>query len=109
MTVYRRRVDFGMVNFDDEANRSISDNELQSLLQVMRREMPNLGEVLVIGQLHAMGYAVSRQRVRNAIHATDPLNTTLRWRGILTPRWPYSVAGPNSLWHVGMFMYVQWG
>ena len=46
----------------------------------MRREMPNLGEVLVIGQLHAMGYAVSRQRVRNAIHATNPLNTALGWQ-----------------------------
>lgn len=76
MTVYRRRRDLGMVDFD-EATRNVSDNELQRLLQVMRQEMPNLGEALVIGQLHAMGYAVSRQRVRNAIHATDPLNTAL--------------------------------
>ena len=107
MTVYRRR-DFGMDDFD-EATRSISNNELERLLQVMRREMPNVGEVLVIGQLHAMGYAVSRQRVRNAIHATDPLNTALRWRGILTTRRPYSVAGPNSLWHIGRtkVLYVQ--
>ena len=69
---------------------------------MMRPEMPNIGEVLVIGHLHALGYAVSRQRVRNAIHATDPLNTALRWRGILTTRQPYSVAGPNSLWHIGI-------
>ena len=51
MTVYRRR-DLGMVDFD-EATRYVSDNELQRLLQVMRQEMPNLGEALVIGQLHA--------------------------------------------------------
>ena len=38
---------------------NVSDNELQRVLQVMRQEMPNLGEALVIGQLHAMGYAVS--------------------------------------------------
>ena len=101
MTVYRRRRDFGMEDID-EAARSISDSELQRLLQVMRREMPNMGEVLVIGHLHAMGYVVSRQRVRNAIHVTDPLNTALRWRGILTTRRPYSVAGPNSLWHIGI-------
>ena len=41
-----------MVDFD-EATRYVSDNELQRLLQVMRQEMPNLGEALVIGQLHA--------------------------------------------------------
>ena len=106
MTIYRRRRDFGMDDFD-EATRDISDNELQRLLQIMRREMPNLGEVLVTGQLHAMGYAVSRQRVRNAIHATDPLNTALRWRGI-TARRPYSVAGPNSLWHIGIVLHEHY-
>jgi len=34
---------------------------------------------------------------------TDPLHTALRWRGNLTPRHPYSVAGPNSLWHIGKY------
>jgi len=48
-----------MVDFD-EATRYVSDNELQRLLQVMCQEMPNLGEALVIGQLHAMGCAVLR-------------------------------------------------
>lgn len=104
MTVYRRRRGFGMLDFD-ETRRALSDSELHRLLQEMRREMPNMGEVLVIGRLHALGYAVSRQRVRDAIHATDPLNTALRWRGILTARRPYSVAGPNSLWHIGMSNY----
>ena len=107
MTVYRRRRDLGLLDFDD-ATRYVSDNELQRLLQVIRREMPNVGEALVMGQLHAMGYAVSRQRVRNAIHATDPLNTALRWQGILTTRRPYSVAGPNSLWHIGMYGIVAY-
>ena len=79
MTINRRRRDFGKKNID-EATRHISDNELQILLQVM----PNVGEVLVIGHLHAMGYAGSRQRIHNAIHATDPLHTAFRWRGILT-------------------------
>ena len=43
MTVYRRRRDFGMDDFD-EATRSISNNELERLLQVMRCEMPNVGD-----------------------------------------------------------------
>ena len=72
--------------------QDICDNELRTLLQVIRTEIPHLGEVLVMGHLHSLGYAISRQRVRNAIHAMDPLNTALRLQGILTTRRPYSVA-----------------
>ena len=38
--------------------------------------------------------------MRDAMRVTDPINTALRWREI-TPRRPYSVPGPNSLWHIG--------
>ncbi len=101
MTVYRRRRDFGILDFD-EPGRNVSNNKLHRFLQQVRQEMPHMGEALVSGRLHAMGYRILRQRVRDAIHATDPLNTALRWRGILTTRRPYSVAGPNSLCHVGV-------
>ena len=47
-----------------------------------------------------MGYRVPREKIRNVIRATDPTNTALQWRS-LTPRRPYSVPGPNSLWHIG--------
>ena len=36
----------------------------------------------------------------DAMRVTDPINTALRWREI-TPRRPYSVPRPNSLWHIG--------
>ena len=81
--------------------RSISDAELRSLLQQLRRDMPTIGETLVMGHLRSLGFAVTRQQVRNAIHTTDPLNTLFRWTGILTPRRPYSVPSTNSLWHIG--------
>ena len=48
---------------------------------------------------------VSRERLRNAVRVTDPINRALRWRGVLTARRPYSVPGPNALWHIGR--YVQ--
>ena len=51
-----------------------------------------------------MGYHVSSEHVRHAIRAT---NSSLRWQGILTPRHPYSVPGPNSLWHVGMHLIMD--
>ena len=56
---------------------------------------------MVMGHLRARGYSVTRERMHLAIHATDPINTSLRWRGNLSYRRPYSVPGPNSLWHIG--------
>ena len=101
VTIHRRRRELDMVD-NNGIERSISDTELQSLLQQIRQEMPNIGETLVIGHLRSLGFTVTRQRVHNAIHTTDPLNTLFRWTGILTPRRPYSVPSPNSLWHIGM-------
>ena len=100
MTIYRRRVEFGMNH--DGMNTNISDEELTVILQQMRRESPNLGERMVIGRLRSMGFKVARARVRDRIRATDPIQTALRWTGQLARRQPYSVPGPNSLWHIGM-------
>ena len=69
-------MDLGIVDTQDTSQ--LTDAELQSLLQQLRRTMANMGETLVIGHLRSLGYVVTRQRVRNAIHATDPLNTTFR-------------------------------
>ena len=102
MTVYRRRRDLG--NLQSDHGLSISDALLSSLLQQIRREMPNIGENLVLGRIHSLGFSVTRHRLRQVIHATDPLNTALRWRGIATARRPYSVPAPNSLWHIGNFV-----
>lgn len=49
-----------------------------------------------------MGYRVTRWRLRQVIHDTDPINRALHWGNNLHVRWPYSVPGPNSLWHIGM-------
>ena len=60
-----------------------------------------IGETIVLGRLRALGFQVTRERVRNALRQTDPLSSALRWKGNLTRRRPYSVPGPNSLWHIG--------
>ena len=84
----------------------MNDDELRGSIGQVREEIPSAGESLIIGRIHSMGYRVPRDRVRVAIRATDPINTALRWRGILTSRQPYSVAGPNSLWHIGVCVCV---
>jgi len=98
MTIYRRRQEYTMLG---ERRDTLTDIELRSLLRDWRREMPEIGQSMVIGRLHSMGFHVQRERVRVAIRTVDPLNTALRAPGALTRRQPYSVPGPNSLWHIG--------
>ena len=43
-----------------------------------------------------------------AVHAVDPLDTVLCWR-IPIIRRPYSVSGPNALWHIdGHHKLIRW-
>ena len=101
MTIFRRRQEFGILN---EPSIEINDAELRVVLSQLRRTFPELGEKMVIGHLRSLGYKVTRSHVRNAIRVTDPISVALRWQGNLTVRRPYSVPGPNSLWHIGMYV-----
>ena len=65
--------------------------------------LPTVGEKIIMGQLRAQGFRVTRCRVREIIRAMDPINTALRWQGTVTARRSYSVPGPNSLWHIGEY------
>ena len=98
MTLHRRREDFGML---PELSHSITDGQLDEVVENLRQELPDIGQSMVGGTLRAAGIQVPRDRIRETIRRTDPLNTALRWHGT-TARQPYSVPGPNSLWHIGM-------
>ena len=103
MTVYRRRAECGMLS--DPANR-LSDNELVAVLRELKTELPYIGEVIVLGAVRARGYDVTRNQCRRCIHRIDPLTIPLRWQGNLRSRRPYSVPGPNSLWHLGKLKHA---
>ena len=90
----------------EDHSRELNDDQLRTVLTQLRRELPQLGERMVIGRLRSMGYFIARVRVPQAIRATDPISTALRWQGGLTARRPYSVPGPNSLWHIGRHMCI---
>ena len=98
ITLFRYRREFNMI---DDPQQSLSDNQLRTMIMQLRLEMPSIGETMLMGHFRSCGYKVTRERLRAAIHATDPINTTLRWKGNLHHRRPYSVPGPNSLWHIG--------
>ena len=94
----------------DDTSSMITDAELSAVIHELRSESPTLGVTLVIGRLRSMGYKVTRERVRIMLRRADPLSSALRWAGGLSRRQPYSVAGPNSLWHIGesLFVHLLW-
>ena len=98
MTIYRRREECNMLQ---EYRDVLSDAELDALIQDLRRDLPYSGQSMILGRLRGMGYYTTRIRVRESLRRVDPLNTSLRWGGGRHQRRPYSVPGPNSLWHLG--------
>ena len=98
MTLYRRRVEFGLL---DEPSSVIGEEDLLSIVRDILREHPQVGQSFILGRLRSLGYRVTRERVRQAVRLCDPLSTALRWHGNPAYRRPYSVPGPNSLWHIG--------
>jgi len=99
MCVYmcaRRRREYGLL---EEPVMTISDADVDAVIRDMRNINPHVGVSLITGRLRSLGYHVTRERIRQLLQSSDPL----RWPGAITYRRPYSVAGPNSLWHIGMF------
>ena len=95
----RRRLEYGMTT---DPNTEVSDEELTSTIKLIRQDAPYSGVSMMWGSLRARGIRVTRERVRSTLHNVDPLSAALRWPAGATKRRPYSVAGPNSLWHIGI-------
>ena len=88
------------------AKSVLSDTELDAIVRELRSHLP-YSEQIVIGHMRSIGHYTTNVHVRESIRRTDPLNTPLRWGGDAHQRRPYSVPGPNLLWHLGLVtMYV---
>ncbi len=99
MTLYRRKREFGI----SATNFSMTDSELDECIREIRRDLPYSGETIVMGRLRSMQCSIPRNRVRESLRRIDPLNTPLRWGRNRHSRRPYSVPGPNCLWHIGEY------
>ena len=84
-----------------DPSTEITDEELTSFVQEVKQTDPHCEVQMMCGRLRSRGYRVTRERVRNALRSLDPLNAVRNWPGLAARRRPYSVAGPNSLWHIG--------
>ena len=83
----------------------LSDQELTSLLRQLCQENPDIGQSMALGTLRATGYKVTRARIQSALRSLDPLSAAIRRPGgITTRRRVYSVAAPNLLWHIGIYV-----
>ena len=97
---FRRRVEYGLIS---DPLSEISEEDLSSTIRQIRQDIPYSGVSMMWGSLRSRGVKVSRERIRSALQSIDPLSRALRWPAGLTRRQPYSVAGPNSLWHIGKY------
>ena len=79
----------------------MSESDVTRIVGEIRLDHPTLSETMVMGRLQSMGCNVTREQVRRAIRTTDPLHTALRSPSAAVSRRPYSVPGPNFLWHIG--------
>ena len=105
-TIERRMHEYGLSA--RQIYSSISDSELNDKIVVIIRHNPALGEKSVDGLLRANGIIVQRQRIRNAMWASDPEGIQFRLRHCLRRR-EYHVEAPNSLWHIdGYHKLIRW-
>ena len=59
--------------------------------------------------LKSINLRIQRRRIRESLARIDPGSVRLRWAVVVSRR-SYSVAGPNSLWHIdGHHSLVNWG
>ena len=78
----------------------LTDAELDQRVEAIKMDMPDVGQRMVQGLLRSQGITVPQRRIRESLKRVDPINVGLRWRPRIQ-RKPYSVPGPNSLWHIG--------
>ena len=95
MTIYRRRCDFNMLELRRDA---VTDAQLRTMIRSLK--CLRLEKRWWLADCTPVD-SVTRERVRCAICAVDPLNTSLQAPHGLTRRQCYSVPAPNSLWHIG--------
>ena len=99
----RRRLEYGLTI---NPNSEVDDQELMSAMKLIRGDAPYSGVSMMTGSLRAIGIIVTWEQVHETLRNIDPLGTALRWPAGATKRCPYSVHGPNSLWHIGIAIVI---
>ena len=107
-TIWRRVRELGIAK-----KTGFSDATDEQLDNIVRGFMSVQGSLvcysMVRGHLREMGVNVQRDGIRVSMARVDPISCRLRWATVVSRR-SYSVAGPNSLWHIdGHHSLCTWG
>jgi len=96
----------------DSGFDTISDEDLDILVQQYRQENPGGGRAYMIGRLRAAhSLRIQRHRVIDSMNRVDRLGQGLRQHvGRKKQRTRYQVPRPNALWHIdGHHKLIAWG
>lgn len=86
----------------------ISDHELDCVMQLLVRDFPRNGTVMMWGQLRSMNISVTRQKVYDSLMRVSPQSVQHRRSSTISRR-VYSVPAPNCLWHIdGLHCLIRW-
>lgn len=91
----------------EEPYTSLTDVDIVEVIRQIHAESPNFGVSMMSGILRGRGLKVSRDRLRRLMRESDPIGMASRWPGGAAKRRPYSVPGPNSLWHIGKIGKIE--
>ena len=80
---------------------TLTDQELDSMVQEILTAQPNTGNKRMTGYLAARGVRIQQRRVRESMCRVDPEGTLLRALELnVINRRRYSVPSPLALWHI---------
>lgn len=96
-TVRRRMTEYGISVRNTYSN--IGDEELDRLIESTNRSFPTWGVRQMYGHLISVGFRLQYDRIRESLRRVDPQGSYMRRLRHLRRR-KYSVAGPQSLWHI---------
>ena len=107
-TIHRRVSELGLNHLSRFSD--ITDEQLGSKVSAFLNEHGCLvGTSMILGHLRSEGLNIQREQVRKCLACVDPRNVRIRW-AITVSRRAYSVAGPNSLWHLDSHhSLITWG
>ena len=78
---------------------SINDQELDTLVRAEVNNNMRIGPDGILARLRGQGHVVQRQRIRASLSRIHPGGAAIR-AAPPTQRRTYSIAGPNSMWHI---------
>ena len=102
MTLYRRRIQLGIIGEDKFSD--VSDFDLMNMISSIKAMQAARLWRKNDNRLSPITGVFVQRCIRLVSHAIDPIGTSLRWHPRLLRR-PYSVPGPMSLWHIGKQKY----